>query len=352
MRLGNKLLVSLFISSAVFGQIKRPPILKAKQSLDNIRFISSDGKYTYYQRRSGDLQVFTNYDNKLVMEGAKLTQYSLSSSSSGKKILILKDSSFHEQLSHLKENEIYTVDFGKSSPKLIGKGQDPKLHQDDRFVSYYLPLEKKLVLSRLMDGHKTTVPLLSDSNEFFRPERVMPTPNDIIYTDLNKNGEQAALIRSLIDSTARPIYKSSRPGNKLEICQINGDLIVGEFPRGNSKGGTRIVQIPLYMNEGHQKVRPLYQSQQADIGNMVCLKKSIYFIKTLSYDSDLDLKETEVARLNLKDHRVETLTNLGKVTQIMSMDGMVLAPLRGDYFIIKGPKNLTDDSIKDKKERP
>lgn len=353
MLLGNKtVLFVLVLSLAGHAQMKSPPVLKAKQALDNIRFISKDGKYTYYQRRSGDLQVFTNYDNKVVIEGQKLTQYSLSASETQKKIVILKDDSFHDQLSHLKSHEIYTIDFGGASAKLHGKGQGPKLHQNDRFISYLLPTERKIYIVRTTDGKKTSVPLLSASNDFFLPDREMPTPNDLIYTDVNDKGEEAVLIRSLIESGAQTIYKATRPGNKIEICLAENSLIIGEFPRGASKGGTRILEVPLYMNKDYKKSKTLYQTQQADIGNMACLDEEIYFIKTLSLHPELNLKESEVARLSLKDQKVDVLTDLGKVTQIVVMDGMVLAPLRGKYFIIKGPKNLTDDSIKEEKERP
>ena len=353
MLLENKLLfIALILSFSAHGQMKTPPVLKAKQALDNIRFISKDGKYTYYQRRSGDLQVFTNYDNKVVIEGEKLTQYSLSASESQKKIVILKDDSFHDQLSHLKSHEIYTIDFGGSAPKLHGKGQDPGLHQNDRFISYHSPTEKKIYIVRTTDGKKTSVPVLSASSDFFTPAREMPTPNDLIYTDVNDKGEEAVLIRSLIQSSAETIYKATRPGNKLEICMGENSLIIGEFPRGNSKGGTRILEVPLYMNKDYKKSKTLYQTQQADIGNMACLGDEIYFIKTLALDPELNLKETEVARLGLKSQKVDVLTDLDKVTQIVAMDGMVLAPLRGKYFIIKGPKDLTDDSIKEEKERP
>lgn len=346
MRLGNKFGV-LLLAVAAASKGQTPPVLKAKQALDNIRFISQDGKYTYYQRRSGDLQVFTNYDNKVVMEGPKLTQYSLSAGPAQKKIAILKDESFHDRLSHLKSHEIFTVDFGGSSPKLHGKGQDPALHQNDRLISYYRPQEKNIYVARTTDGHQNIVPIKSAANDFFVPKRVMPTPNDLVYTDVNEKGEQAVLIRSLIDSKALPVFKASRSGNKLEMCLYESSLIIGEFPRGSGKGGSRIIEVPLYMNEGYKNSKTLYQSQQADIGNISCVDGSLYFIKTLSQDEELGLKETEVARLGLKDQKVKVLTDLDKVTQIVSMDGMVLAPLRGKYFIIKGPKNLTDDSIKD-----
>ena len=72
----NKFSLILFItmiSGSTFTQeIDKPlPVLKTKQSLNNIRFISSDGKLTYFQRRSGDLQLSKNYLNYEIYESLK-----------------------------------------------------------------------------------------------------------------------------------------------------------------------------------------------------------------------------------------------------------------------------------------
>lgn len=348
-------LAAAFLSAslgAAAEDSKKPlPELKAKQALDNIRFISHDGKYTYYQRRSGDLQLSTNYSNEQVLEGEKLSEFLVYSSPARKKLLVVKDGSFHSDMSPHKKLEIYLVPYGGAKSSLLGSGRYPKLHQGDAFASYYLPREKKLQILDLRTQKKPfSVQLLNPVNPFFSPQVFMPTPNDVVHSDINEKGHEAFLLRSLLDGKTSTVYKSSYPGNKLEACLMGEALFIGEFERDQGKGGTKILKVPLYGNKDFANFEILYQSASADIGNMVCLEDEVYFIKTVSYKEELNLKETEVASLNLKNKKVSALTNLKRVTQLINMDGMVLAPYLGRYYIVKGSASIVDDSIQKEKQ--
>ena len=341
--------IKIILSCAFLASVQADelPTLKAKQSLDNIRFISKDGKYTYYQRRSGNLQVSTNYSNEEVLDGEKHTEYFIHSGTARQNLLIEKDSSFHQVMSHHKEREIYSVEFGGHSPKLVAKGVSPRLHQGDKFISFFKPATKTLNIKRV-DAEKSTaqIKLSNKINDFFIPTVLMPTPNDVIFSDINSKGIQAFLIYSVLDKKLQPIYKASYPGSKLEACLIEDKLIVGEFSRTGNSGGAKIFEIPLYNNKDYSKSNVLYQSTQSDIGNFVCLKNKLFFIKTTAYNEKLNLKKTEVARLNLETKKVKVLTDLEYVTQIISMDSMVLAPYRGRYYIVEGSSNVVDDALK------
>ncbi|MCO4754289.1 MAG: hypothetical protein KC478_07390 [Bacteriovoracaceae bacterium] len=334
------------------AQATQLPTLKAKQSLDNIRFISKDGKYTYYQRRSGNLQVSTNYSNEEVLDGEKHTEYFIHSGAARKKLLIEKDGSFHQKMSHHKLREIYAVDFGEHSAKLIASGVSPRLHQDDQFMSYFTPATKSIRIQRLSGDKKPTqIKLVNKVNDFFIPIVHLPTPNDVIFSDINSKGTQAFLIYSILDKKLDTIYKASYPGSKLESCMVGDKLIVGEFTQSAKSGGAKIFEIPLYNNKDYNNSTILYQTTQPDIGNMVCRGDKLFFIKTSSYNENLNLKKTEVASLDLKTKKVQTLTDLEFVSQIISMDGMILAPYRGKYYIVEGNKNIVDDALKKDKTK-
>lgn len=328
---------------------KELPQLKAKQALDNIRLITTDGRFTYYQRRSGDLQLFTNYSNENLLKGEKLSQYSVSLSKSRKRIIITKDESMHTDLRVGKSVEIFLADLGKANPVKHGYGLSPRLHQSDGLLSFFDPDKKQLQLKRLSDGKIKKINLLNAVNDFFIPQVFMPTANDVIYSDLNKEGREGFLIHSLLDKKTSPVYKSAHPGSKLEACMIGNDLYIGEFSRGFQKNGSKISKLSIYNNQDFQKIEVVYQTLFADIGNMVCTDEEIFFIKTISTKEDIAAKETEVAKLSLKDNKVTVLTDMKELTQLVGMDRMVLSPYRGRYYIVKGPKNLTDDEIK--KER-
>ena len=58
----NKVLYIYFLllfSVRAMPEIELPEI-STKQAISNLRFISKDGKFTYYQRRSGSLLLSTN----------------------------------------------------------------------------------------------------------------------------------------------------------------------------------------------------------------------------------------------------------------------------------------------------
>ena len=328
------------------------PVLKGKQSLDNIRFISQDGKFTYYQRRSGKLQLSTNYSNKEVLEGQKHTQYFIHSSPARNKLLIEQDNAFHREMGVNKVNKIHLVDFGGHESKLLAEGISPRLHRDDSYISIFYPKEKLIGVREVKDSKdKVLIELLNPLNPSFVPKVLMPTPNDVIYTDINKEGHQAFLIHAVLDKKMKTLYKAVYPGSKLEGCIVGEDLIVGEFPQVANMSGSRIVKIPLFNNENYLKTDIIYQAQNSDIGNMVCNDNKVFFIKTMAHNKKINLKETEVASINLKTKEVTVLSDLEYVTQIISMDGMILAPLRGKYYIIKGKRNIVNDALKKDKSK-
>lgn len=353
MRFINKTLL-LLLSAALASfagengqnaQTKELPLLKAKQSLENIRFISKDGKYTYYQRRSGDLQLSTNYSNEQVLDGKKLTEYLVFSSPARKKLIFAKDESFHSDMSFYKPMKLYIAPYGGAKPVFAGQGTSPKLHLEDSFISYYRPKSRTVKIKSLASDKERSVKLLNPINPYFTPQVFMPVPNEVIYSDLNEDGREAFLARSLLNGEAKTVFKSAYPGNKLEACLTDDSLYVGEFERGDGKGGSKILKIPLYGNPNYEKFEILYQSSGADIGNMVCVPDKIYFIKTTAYDKDLNLKKTEAALLDLDKKRTQIMTDLKRVSQLVDMDGMILVPRLGSYRVLEGAADATDDSI-------
>ena len=337
----------LVFAASAFSKEPSLPVLKAKQALDNIRFLSQDGKFTYYQRRSGDLQLSTNYSNELVLQGPEMSEYTITSSPARAKILISQDVSFHTLMSHHKKKKIFVADFGGHKVQELASGIDPRLHLKDTYFSFYLPKEKKIVAQSLSAGASDlSVKLNNPVNPFYLPQVFLLTPQDMIYSDLNSEGHEGFLLYSGANKKVQTIYKSIYPGAKVEACLGDGTLFIGEFDRGSGSQGSRIIKMPLYNNKDFQNFEVLYQSQQGDIGNMICGKDQLFFVKTLSYNQELNLKETEVAVMDLASSKVKVLSNLKHVTQLFEMDGTILAPLRGKRYLVQGKADLANDEIK------
>ena len=142
------------------------------------------------------------------------------------------------------------------------------------------------------------------------------------------------------------LYKSSQSGTRLELCQDKGYVAIGEFPYDDIARSSKILQIKLTGSTNLAGYSTIYSSTDSDLGNMICLENSIYFIKTLVHLKKINSKQTEAVKLDLKTSLVNTVTDLGTVTQLLAMDGRILVPFRGDYYVLEGADNLTDDKLK------
>jgi hypothetical protein len=166
------------------------------------------------------------------------------------------------------------------------------------------------------------------------------------HTDINEKGFVGLVQFNLITQKSLILYKASQSGTRIELCQQKDYLAFGEFPYDDLNRSSKILQIKLSASTNLAGFTTLYSSTDSDLGHMVCLEKHIYFIKTLTQLKKLNYKQTEAVKLDFKTTQIETISDLGSVNQIISMDGRVLIPYRGEFFVVEGGANLTDDRLK------
>ena len=135
------LCVALGLPFITLGEI-RP--LKTKQLLSNIRYLSSNGKHTYYQKQSGDLLYSSNYKTTKVIQGKPNTQYQLLAGYKNQYIIITQDENFFSEITVRKNKKIYSVPFGEFSSTYIGNGGNPRIHLDDLWTSYFDYYKRKV----------------------------------------------------------------------------------------------------------------------------------------------------------------------------------------------------------------
>ena len=102
MALKNSLLIlTMFIFNLARSEAKTQlPELLAKQSINNIRLISQDGKLTYYQKKSGSLFLSTNYKVSELIKGPADSHYTLVVGDFQRKIAIAQNENYHNYFSH------------------------------------------------------------------------------------------------------------------------------------------------------------------------------------------------------------------------------------------------------------
>ena len=324
----------LILSVFLIGAKSNLPILSTKQSIDNLRFISKDGKYTYYQRRSGSLVLSTNYSVKEVVKGQMGTNYTVISSSARKKLLVTQDHDYHYNYRFHGDKNIIALNFGGVLPQKIGSGMSPRLHREDTWASFFNPKKQIIHFKNIKRSLlEFEIKLLNKINPFFIPQVVMLDKRRVLYTDLNPKGIPGVLLYDRQKKEIKPLFKGKNPHEQIELC-FHKKLHMGIFTMDNAKTGSNIREIPLDSLD-FSSDNVIYRSGSDDIGNMICNLEDdrLYFIQN---QSDHKGREVfEAVELSLEDKKIKVLSDLQYASQIIQMDGMPLLPYRGKFYILK-----------------
>ena len=337
-------LFTIIFPSLAFAQ--RLPKLLTKQSLDNIRFINSTGRYTYYQKKPGVLNLSTNYRNQDFITTDSNSGFLISGSRDGLKLILQTIPNFHTEPNLIKNHKISVMNMGNTVVTDVGEGILPQLHLADEWLTWYMPYEKQLKIQQLKTKKTFEIKLSNKTNPFFRPQAVMLNPEIVAHTDMNDQGYEAILATNIATKKTQLIYKSPRLGNRLEICSHKGYIAYGEFPYTDSKSFSKISISKNNQGVSLNNFTTMYETDDNDIGRMVCLENSIYFVKTVQHNKKLGMKRTEAAQINLNNNQVTIRSDLEQVSQIINMDGRVLIPFRESVYVLEGESNLGDDTLK------
>ncbi len=348
MALNNRQIVVFFllISIPVLGMAQRRstlPTLSTKQAISNLRFVSQDGKFTYYQRRSGTLLLSSNYKVVEILQGNPGTNYILSATTARKKILIVQNAHFHDYLSVRQGDKIYTVNYGEETPQFIAEGVDPKLHLNDEWISYFSAKSRELNLQNISNSVLSfKLKLNNIRNPYFQPFVGMIDSGTVLYTDLNELGIMGLLLFNRKENKSSLVAKVDRADQVFDFC-LN-DQFIYRLERGinDSTFGTRLHQYQKTDLKLENSIL-LYQSALNDLGQIDCHADptKVYFIKNTSEKSD-DARY-EVASVTLQTKKIDVLSDLNYATQMINLDGRILIPYRGQYYVIIGDSDLTEE---------
>jgi len=342
MQLKSSLLfIFILLSSAVYARNSTLPLLKTKSDVRDIRFISKDGKFTYYQRRSGALLLSTNYKVHEILKGEVGSQFAIFASTDSKKLVITMDESFHTYLGMRHLKKIYVTEVGSESVEEVGEGLNPKIHLNDTWMNWFNPYSRKLTFINIKSPTLNfEIKIQNILNAYFFPEVIMLDEKTVLYTDINNKGIPAILRYTRRDKKVNVIFKSASVSQRVELCKNDNHLFVAEFGFNNSPRGSIIAKVPL-KNFNIDRADIVYQSRQNDFGNIVCDFKQdhLYFIKNISKIGGRI--ESEVNAFNHVKKSSRIISDLKYVSQLIFMDGRLLVPFRGDYYVLEGETDLT-----------
>lgn len=328
------------------------PELLTKQSINNIRFISSEGKFTYYQKRSGSLIYSSNYKVHEMIKGPIGTEYTVTATENRKKIVISKNETFHTYYSLRAKESIYLANFGEIEIKEIGTGSNAKLHLDDSWVSFYDFYSKTIIFeSTTNSATRFSIKLNNKLNPYFSPQVIMSDENNIYYTDLGDSGAVGVLRYQRNSNQSELIHKLTDPMIRFEMCLKNKELILLEVGINSSNTGTTIRSLPLPA-ENFKFTKNIYSSNVHDIGHMVCnfSPENIIFIKNSG--NNLQVK-ADVFELNLTTQNLKPLSDFFTVSSLINMDGILLVLDKGKYYVLSGKLDFKNiDLLKNLPEEP
>lgn len=320
------------------------PILATKQSLESLRFVSLDGRFNYYQRRSGALLLATNYQVVEVLQGSPGTHYTLSASPARQKVVISQNQTFHDYLSLRQGEKIYSVNYGEETPTYIDEGLYPELHLNDSWISYFNANTRHYHFRNFNNqALRFSIRLNNTRNPYFIPQSYMHTDSIILYKDLNQAGITGLLSYNRQEEEATLITKVDHADQTLEFCVHENHFFLMQRGINDSTFGTRVYHsTPAKILQG-ETPELVYTSEANDIGHLDCSAKkgSLYFIKNTG---TIPNRHTyEVAELKLETKKVEVLSDLNYATQLVNLDGRLLIPYRGQFYVILGDSDLTEE---------
>lgn len=328
--------------------LEAAPVQKflTKHPAETLRYISMDGRYAYVKKRPGVLGLVTSFRSTDFLSESTVNDFLVRGSRFKGRLVIESVPHANTQMSLIKNHKIHVVDYGNTATRLVGSGRNGKLHLRDEWITYYDMFTKVIHIQNLISQKKYEIKLSKKPNPFFIPEVEMVSSKVVAYTDINEAGYGALVSYDLESLKSNIVYKSSQSGTHLELCQSDSYLGLGEFPYEGVSRGSKIQTVNTTGGINLASFTTHYTSLEQDLGNIVCLPDSIYFVKTLNQDKDLNYKVTEAVKLNLKTADVDVRTNLKTVAQIVEMDGRVLVPMRGEFYVLEGNANIGEETLK------
>ncbi len=346
MRLFHSLIFCMLLSCnlAYGGLTKLKPII-TKQDITNLRFISNDGRFSIYQRRSGSLLYSTNYKITEILKGSPGTQFTVMGTMDRKKLIIEERADYFRSFSLRQVSNIYVMNYEGTGLKLFGKGMAARLHLNDTWISFYDPAAKEIQFANIAnDTLRFFIKINNPFNAYFIPETIMLNESKVLLTDLNEMGHAALLEFDRKDKKFTPLQKVDSSESKIELCLSQTSIFVALIGINSSTNHSMIVQYP-HEHFAIDNGKIVFESRNNEIGNMICdfSPEKIYLVQ-MSESSKFSFS-SEIISVDLASKKTNTISDLSNATQILNLDGRLVTPYQGKFYMLEGTNNVFDDSL-------
>jgi hypothetical protein len=335
-------IVSLMISILQSAELPR---LVAKQQLTKIRYITQDGKVTYYQESDGELYVSKNFKTNKLLDFGPGAHFVIKEAHESNKLVITAKKDFHLTNNVAATRDIFTTTKGSNQAKKVGRGLAPKFHLKGTWLSFYDTENSTLEFrSFIVPYEQFSIKLKNLYSPYFIPDVVMLNNLKILYTDRNKENIEALLLFERNKKKISPLIKTPRSGIKIEVCRNQEKVFIATYGLDRVKKGSTIDMWSTQSEFKIGELKNLYQSEMNDLGSLICSlnQDKVYFIKTTNKGLSA---ETDLFSLDIKSKKTSPITNLKYVTQAYIMDGALLVPYRDQIYVVNGNYDFSKEGL-------
>lgn len=327
----------LFYSSKLWGAFK---LYATKRPYHTLRYQSTDGHVSYYQRNAGELVLSTKYEIQPIVAGKPNDHYFVVDSIYGENILIYQTNNFYNSMPFVPMGNIY---YGKLGDKKIyplsAPGYIPNLQLKDTWVSLYNGEEKAIHLKSLGNQEFDFIIKMNKKNKYLHiPNVAMLDVANVLFTDMNHERKMAIMKLNRYDKFIHPVYISEMD-DTIQLCFR--EKILYAMVVGNNK--TKIMEFKIDEKMNVSKAIVLYTSDKQDFATIECTTKenSIYFLKNIANPTT-----SEYYTMELTPYVLNTVTK--ELTSIEITSPVKIVPdslfrMGASLFITSGDKYYVNE---------
>lgn len=322
-------LVAVFILSSEGKSLL--PELTAKQSIQNIKYLTKENDITFYVKSNKVLSFSSNFKAYEILKNEVETEFGVIKHPSQNLYLITSKNSSYENLNTVNDQSIYLYSTEDKKLTLLGSGQLASFNFTGDYISFYSYQSSTyffMKTSNIFDVYKIK---LFSKNVFFTPDIAIFDMQNIFFTDCNDQNQVGLLKVNIETKSRQTIMKSENIATKFEISQSSDQLFILETLY-KKVGYTNIYSLQKNEND-ISKRNFIYESSDGSASQMSFYKDGLLFIKNFGLGS----KYSELHYLNLESKKTQIISDLDFTTSYFFFEDNIFIPHRESIYVLNNP---------------
>ncbi len=323
------LLLLLFSESSA-----KEALFSPKQGPHRIRYISSDSKITYYQKTTGGLALSTNYNVKVIIAGNPGDLFLVRGHSD---LLLLEKYAQGLYTFSPESGEIYLAKLGADNLIKIGDGRDPLLHREGKFISYYDPTSRELVIFLQKNIASKTRIKVQAVSPLYLPGRALINDQTLLFTQKTNNGLEGLFSYNLENKKITPLRMAESISERFFICETRKKICLLSFLDNREHP---FIKLSIIEPSGLE-IKGVYQKEARILGPPLSLYEEdrLYLATTSS-------KGESTFALGLNEEKIEEMELSKLAFQKLSLIGpRVLGNHKGKAYLLDGNYDKKVDDL-------